>query len=407
MPASSGDAGPDDLTSLLSQLETAPSPQPRQLNIGQAILGAISDALSARANVMAGGQPGQGPFAARLQRERDLFSLQQAEADAANRDLRNRIRIGTFETRQRTRAETTKQKIEAVSEVEKARIREVAEVAKQQQQAETSLRKSYIDKILDLGIDTKDVDLLTTSTADLKGIIDKHDPTESFRAMISALPPDRQLGEVRFGKDGSISFQTKSKADKELPVGIISALITAGQDPSAFIGDPQLAAASRKAAEANKGKLFEREADTFLEDVERVAGANETRPDGTVDIINQAIASAASDIRIMAKAAASTQDLMDYYRNEADTAAELVKSNGWSEQDATDYLTRLRQLIKIRFGQGVLDTMERESAENRAVFEHLESRRKAEAEESAAKTKASEQSRRGQTKAAETRLMGP
>lgn len=348
-----GDPGIDLVTQLLAGLEMAPQPEPPpELKTWQKVLGGLGDAIGAMAAVRSGGvAPPTGAFAAGQEQKRLDYEARAADAEAANRDMRNRIRLVGFEAGQKAR-----------TGADKARMKAEADEIKRTIDIEDDFRKSLRNKIVEKGIDTGDADLLTTSTADLKAILDAQDPTESLRSLVDTLPPDMELSRVHVNKDGSLSFEIGKKGQgKELPAGVISALIKSGVDPSGFIDDPQLAAAAKQAAEASKNKLLTGQADKFLDDVRRVASAQIETPTGEIDVVNQSIAAAAQELREMGAAGRTPEAVAAYYKAEADALGELVKAGdaGWSEQAATDYLTRLRQLIRVRFGDEPLQLLDR------------------------------------------------
>jgi len=340
-PVLPGQGAPaDTVAELLSQLEGFQPPPPPTLTPRQRIAGTIGDALLAMATVKAGGVPPPlGPFQARQQQIQDEFRQGQQQAELANRDLRNRIRIGAFEDRQQAKSEEAKE-----------RIRVEAAEAKSRVDAENQLRDKIIEKILDSNVDTSGINILETPTAELKKILDGHDPGAGFAAVVESLPPDMTLDRVRINKDGTISFEVERVgAGKELPAGLISTLIQSGVDPAPFIQDPTLAAAATTAATANAKATMEKEADSFLADIQRSAERNTEKPDGSIDQVNEFTASSAADLQRMARAKATPDGVADYYQEEANAVAEMVVAGSLSEAEATDYLTRLRQMISIRF----------------------------------------------------------
>lgn len=84
----------DQLTGSLETPKVAPLRQP---SVGQTALGAVSDALHARAAIAAGGQaPAIGNFAATQQAERQRFDEQTQQVELAKTALHNQLKISAF-----------------------------------------------------------------------------------------------------------------------------------------------------------------------------------------------------------------------------------------------------------------------------------------------------------------------
>lgn len=102
---------------LLRSLEPSAPPiaprQPQQPSMGQSVFGGIGDALTSMASVRAGGGPiGTGPFAAQQQaRQRSYeeqlldYNKRMEENAAADRTLRNTVRIGASQESMRAKRE--------------------------------------------------------------------------------------------------------------------------------------------------------------------------------------------------------------------------------------------------------------------------------------------------------------
>lgn len=365
-----------ELEALLASLETSPQQAPPRTGQASTALGTIGDSLLAVSRVLSGGQaPDMGPFQATQLARREAFENENREVAAAGRDLRNRIRIGTFQDKRGEQAEIRKEKRIRVQEMNDEQLGFHRDRLMENQRVENDVRKSMLDQIIELGIDTKGKDLLTTPTSELKDILDAHDPGVAFNAIVRSLPSDMNISKVHIDKAGKLSYDFERKgqggANKDLPVGIIQTLIQAGEDPSSFIEDPVLGAAARKAAEANKTKLLNTQADSFLEDVARVASQGVVTPTGEVDVLNQSIASAATDLRVMGKSEMSPDDLATYLDEQTQIVAENVTNQapGWTEQTGTQYLVQLRQLIKVRFGDKPLEIYEdRQPGTSKSIF---------------------------------------
>ena len=95
---------PNSLDALLASLEMQqPHPIPRPHPFRTA-LGNIGDALLAAAHVKAGGQPPAiGPFAANQQAQQQALEQENRQIEAANRENRNRIRIGEFTRKEKAK----------------------------------------------------------------------------------------------------------------------------------------------------------------------------------------------------------------------------------------------------------------------------------------------------------------
>lgn len=352
-PAESAEPSLDDL---LASLELDQPQTPPRPGTAQTVLGLIGDSLMAQSRVMAGGLPPEiGVFAGgQLGRQRE-FEVQSADAVAAGRDLRNRIRVGDFQRKQDEAAEVRKEGRIRSANQDIAEAEAATEQAKQNAMLENKVRSALIDELLSRGVDTKGVDLLTAPTAALQELLGSVDPTASFKTIMKTLPPDMQMGNIHIDKDGKLSFDIERKGSKqkndEIPAGVITALINAGEDPAPFISDPTLAGAARAAATANKNAILVSESDRFLDDIQQAALKNQTKANGDPDPVNIATASAASDIRIMGQSMAKPEEVSTYYTHQADIAADMVNTGELDEQQATDYLTRVRQMLKVRFPQ--------------------------------------------------------
>ena len=104
--APQGDPSADLVTELLGQLEMEPEPQKPQVGGGKMFLGILGDALLAMGKARAGQPVGPGPFTSSLAERERMFREQEAQADIANRQMRNQVRIAEFEQRLRTKQPT-------------------------------------------------------------------------------------------------------------------------------------------------------------------------------------------------------------------------------------------------------------------------------------------------------------
>jgi hypothetical protein len=102
---SQGQGGEPDIftkvDALLKTLEMEPPPSSPQYSPWRKVVGAIGDSILAMSSVRAGGGPQPGRFGAQMQAEQAQHRLDTQRAGAANRETRNRIRIGAFEDEQR------------------------------------------------------------------------------------------------------------------------------------------------------------------------------------------------------------------------------------------------------------------------------------------------------------------
>src|SRR3990167_3375148 len=97
----SADPSADLVEQLLGQLEMETKPESTKPSGGKMFLGILGDALLAVGRARQGQPVGVGPFAASLAERERVAREQEAAAEAQNRDLRNRIRIGEFEAKRK------------------------------------------------------------------------------------------------------------------------------------------------------------------------------------------------------------------------------------------------------------------------------------------------------------------
>lgn len=100
-----GQQTPSERVQQLMKLLETPSPTPpRKIGPGINILGALGDALQAKAAVMAGGAPpDMGPFQRLKLGRQEQYRAEKEAADRQAMDLRNRIRIGEFDRQEQER----------------------------------------------------------------------------------------------------------------------------------------------------------------------------------------------------------------------------------------------------------------------------------------------------------------
>lgn len=102
------DPGHVELERLLASLEVNRPQAPPRPGTGRSILGALGDALLAAGRAKLGGMPPDlGPFAAQQQAQQQAYEDAMMQADENARELRNRVRVGAFEQKQRTAATLT------------------------------------------------------------------------------------------------------------------------------------------------------------------------------------------------------------------------------------------------------------------------------------------------------------
>jgi len=339
------------------QLEFAPKPTPLEpIGRGRRILGSLGDALSSAGAVRGGFSPRQtGRFAGAVERRQLGFEEQSQEVEAANRDLRNRVRlIGAGEAADERRV--------------KARRAEklIDEAARDKTAQENNFRSTMVDFIVKNRIPTEG-DLLTMSTADLKALVDDFDPAESMKQFMESIPPGHELSSVRKNADGSLSFQTKPKGegdpDDEIPVSLITALMRGGQDPSAFVKDPKLGAALKANAEVNAKSLLQNKAD---ETFEEFAKASEERSvtfddDGNqlVDPVNTLMTDVFSQLRLLNAGTAEDKSVQDFYKDAVFDVGDLVEDGTITEGQATQVIVQMRNAIRVAWPDLVLPEVPR------------------------------------------------
>ncbi|KKN04140.1 hypothetical protein LCGC14_1100480 [marine sediment metagenome] len=343
--------GPTELTpeervqKLLETLDLPKAEEPKRFGRGKAFLAGLGDAFTAKATVRAGGTP-PAIGASTLIRQRRLAGeeARRDNAEAARRDISNRLHIGLHLAKEDRRTKIA---------VEKIKVQ--AEIDKRQNTAEAGLRKAYIDKVIELGIDTGGLDLNTMETSAIKKLIDDHDPLEGFNATLENLPADMSPTNMRFNKDGSISFDLKKKGSeqaREFPAFLVKDMVDNGEEGvGQLFSDPATGELAEKVSASNRAKSRRNSADKILADIRKEALANDTDiRTGLPDLKNVAIAEVVLEVQDLGLQGANEEQIQKWYFEQVDLVVSAIERNKLSELDGTDIIEAVRQMISVKFG---------------------------------------------------------
>jgi len=362
---------------LLAGLEFATAPtQPRvgkTRNILGNIAGGLGDALIAAGNIRAGGQSrGRGPFREeRLARDQGR-RVQAIRADAANRDLRNRVRIGAANSE----AAERRAEIGAKGEVEEARIRARADIKQEEILAASKLKKQKLeidskfhgklmDELIDRGISTSGIDI-TTPVSEIQKRLDAHDPDAKSRAMVSTLiEMGLGLESATVSKDGSLSVRVAKPKNPQH--ALAESMIGSGQDPRPFMPDatPEQRDLAFKASVVEDRRRRNEDADATLADVVQHSRENQFNKFNEFDKSTTALGPAAAILLSMGNKNATDAEVKAFFMEKVTMLARVLEEQEakgdedltpaeieklWTEVEANEFITELTNLIRMRFG---------------------------------------------------------
>lgn len=337
--------GPTELTpeqrvqKLLETLDLPKAEEPKQFGRVKGSIAALGDALTAMASVRAGGRPPAIGVSTLIRQQRLRGEEARIrESDAARRDIGNRLRIGVFQQseQRRVQAEDDAANRAATAEADKVRRGQISR---------ETFRSDMRKRIVDLGIDTGDTDLLTASDEVLKGFLDSHDPNQALELLLEGVPDDMEVVGINKNAKGGFSITTKPRKDSEgLSTSQLMTLAKNGVDISQLSKNkPLVDALDQLQEKANQ----ENDKDTSLRMLEGFNDMLNNLNETSSDPDNVFGADHTKDLLRMRSSDATDDEVIAFYNKKVDDVAILLEEGAISPEQADGIVLQLRQFVRI------------------------------------------------------------
>ena len=346
-----GAGGQDLLADLLGQLEFQQAPQAPRTGLLRGVGGALADALTQRARVLAGAAPlAVAPFAAEQQRQRQVFEQQTLAAETANRDIRNRIRI-----------KGTERKLQVIDESKKRKQDITDDIEALKRQSDKELRRVLAQEVTSRGLIPDGKSLTTMTTAEMSDALSEQDPSAHLDAQLKAVPDGFEVS-FEIDERGRVSIKGRQpsaddKSGNVIPTGtagLLAALVREGADSVegtalAFGTSKNVAKALANAAEENFKKKSQRQAKVALQNLSTIE-----HPPGTDPTISQ-VSDQARDLLTLSDSGASPERVADYYFQQIDAGAGAVEAEKLTVPQLRTIIENLINMIGRTFGDEVVE----------------------------------------------------